>query len=81
VEPLVKTLCCLTDVNTEVLISQEERDTEKQRTVWKVFQEMLQSHFVVMKIAEKDLHPDFCSVDIVVLRATKRPHLNKIHLM
>jgi hypothetical protein len=81
VEPLVNTLCCLADENTEVIISQEERDTEKQRTVWKFFQEMLQSHFEVMKIPEKELHPDFCSVDIVVLRAMKRPHLNKGHLM
>jgi hypothetical protein len=71
----------LTDDNTEVIISQEERDTEKQRAVWKVFQEMLQRHFEVMKIPEKELHPDFCSVDIVVLRAMKRPHLNKVHLM
>jgi len=33
VEPLVKTLCCLADFSTEVFISQEEQDIEKQRTV------------------------------------------------
>ncbi|XP_021925240.1 protein-lysine methyltransferase METTL21D-like isoform X2 [Zootermopsis nevadensis] len=81
VEPLVNTLCCLTDDNTEVIISQEERDTEKQRIVWKVFRDMLQSHFEVMNVLEKELHPDFCSVDIVVLRAVKRPHFNKVHLI
>lgn len=76
VEPLVKTLCCLTDVSTEVFISQEERDTEKQRIIWKVFQEMLESHFEVTKIPEREQHPDFCSQDIVILRAMKRPLAN-----
>jgi hypothetical protein len=72
----VKTLCCLADVSTEVLISQEERDTEKQRIIWKVFQEMLESHFEVTKIPEQEQHPDFCSPDIIVLRAMKRPLAN-----
>ncbi|XP_023713233.1 protein-lysine methyltransferase METTL21D isoform X3 [Cryptotermes secundus] len=76
VEPLVKTLCCLTDVSTEVFISQEERDTEKQRIIWKVFQEKLESHFEVTKIPEQEQHPDFCSPDIVVLRAMKRSLAN-----
>jgi hypothetical protein len=76
VEPLVKTLCCLADVNTEVYISQEERDTETQHIIWKVFQEMLESHFEVTKIPEQEQHPDFRSPDIVVLRAMKRSLTN-----
>jgi hypothetical protein len=76
VEPLVKTLCHLADFSTEVFISQEERDTEKQRTVWNAFQELLQRHFEVTKIPEQELHPEFCSSDIIVLRAVKRHLVN-----
>jgi hypothetical protein len=72
----VKTLCCLADFSTEVFISQEERDTEKQQTVWKAFQELLQKHFEVTKIPEQELHPDFCSSDIIVLSAVKRHLVN-----
>jgi len=76
VEPGVKTLCYLADFSTEIFISPEERDTEKQQTVWKAFQELLQRHFEVTKIPEQELHPDFCSSDIIVLRAVKK-HLVK----
>jgi len=76
VQSLVKTLCRLTDFSTEVFIGQEERDTHKQRTVWKAFQELLQRHFEVTKIPEQELHPDFCSSDIIVLRAVKRHLMN-----
>jgi len=76
VEPLVKTLCCLADFSTEVFISQEERDTGKQKTVWKAFQQLLQRHFEVTKFAEQELHPDCCSSDTVVLRAVKRHLVN-----
>jgi len=76
VEPPVKTVCCLADFSTEVFISQEERDTEKQRTVWKAFQEFLQRHFEVTKIPEDQLRPAFCSSDIIVLRAVKRHLVN-----
>jgi hypothetical protein len=55
----VKTVCRLADFSTEFFISQAERDTEKQRTVWKVLQELLQRHFEVTKIPEKEFHPDF----------------------
>ena len=68
----MKTLCRLADFSTEVFISQEERDTETQRTVWNAFQELLQRHFEVTKFPEQELHPDFCSTDIIVLRAVKR---------
>jgi hypothetical protein len=76
VEPGVKTLCYLADFSTEIFISLEERDIEKQQTVWKAFQELLQRHFEVTKFPEQELHPDFCSSDIIVLRAQKR-HLVK----
>jgi len=72
----MKTLCRLADFSTEVFISQEERDTEKQRTVWKACQELLQRHFEVTKIPEQELHPDFCGSDIIVLRAVKRHLVN-----
>jgi hypothetical protein len=76
VEPLVKTLCCLADFSTEVFISQEERDTEKQTTVWRAFQLLLQRHFEITKIPVQELHPDFCHSDITVLRAVKRHLVN-----
>jgi len=44
--------------------------------VWKAFQELLQRHFEVTKIPEQELHPDFCSSDIIVLRAVKRHPMN-----
>jgi len=68
----VKTLCHLADFSKEVFIRQEERDTEKQRTVWKAFQLLLQRHFEATKIPEQELHPDFCSSDIIILTAVKR---------
>jgi hypothetical protein len=52
-EPLVKTLCSLSDFSTEVFISQVERDKEKQQMVWKAFQELLLRHFEVTKIPEQ----------------------------
>jgi len=67
----VKTLCCLADFSTEVFIIQEERDTEKQQTMWKAFQELLQRHFEVTKISGQELHPDFSSSDIIILKAVK----------
>jgi hypothetical protein len=76
VEPIVKTICHLAVFSTEVFISQEERDIEKQRTVWRAFQELLQRHFEVTKIPSQELHPDFCSSDIIVLRAVKRHLVN-----
>jgi len=42
----------------------------------KTFQKLLQRHYEVTKIPEQKLHPDFCSLDIIVLRAVKR-HLVK----
>lgn len=72
----MKTVCHLADFSTEVFISQEERDTEKQQTVWKAFQELLQRHFEVTKIPEQELHPEFRSPDITVLRAVKRHLVN-----
>ena len=73
----MKTLCHLADLSTEVFISQEERDTEKQQTVWKAFQELLQRHYEVTKIPEQELHPDFCGADIIVLRAANRHLVNR----
>ena len=72
----MKTICHLADFITEVFISQEERDTEKQGTVWKAFQELLQRHTEMAKIPEQELHPDFCSSDIVVLWAVKKHLVN-----
>jgi hypothetical protein len=58
-------------------ISQEEQDREKQRTAWKAFQLLLQRHFEVTKIPQQELHPDFCSSDIIVLKAVKRHLANR----
>jgi hypothetical protein len=44
--------------------------------VWKAFQELLQRHFEVTKIPEQEFYPDFCSSDIIVLRAVKRHLVN-----
>ncbi|KAJ4433575.1 hypothetical protein ANN_15884 [Periplaneta americana] len=72
VEPLVKTLYNLTDADTEVFLSQEKRDSEKQQMVWKMFQELLQKHFEITMVPEEEHHPEFCCPDIVVLRARKK---------
>ncbi|PSN31582.1 Protein-lysine methyltransferase METTL21D [Blattella germanica] len=72
VEPLIQTLCAVTGVKTEIIISQEERDTEKQLRVWKNFQQALQEHFDVIKVPEEDQHPEFYSSDIVILHARKK---------
>jgi hypothetical protein len=72
----VKTLCHLADFSTEVFVSQEEQDIEKQRTVWRAFQELLQRHVEVTKMPVQELHPDFCRSDIIVLRAVKRHLVN-----
>jgi hypothetical protein len=71
----VKTLCHLADFSTEVFISQEEQDIEKQRTVWRAFH-LLQKHFEATKIPVQELHPDFCRSDITVLMAVKRHLVN-----
>jgi hypothetical protein len=70
------TLCRLADLSTGIFISQEERDIEKQQTMWKAFQEMLQRHYEVTDIPEQELHPDFFTSDIIVLRAGKRHLVN-----
>jgi hypothetical protein len=44
--------------------------------VWEALQELLQRHFEATKLPEQELHPDFCSSDIIVLRAVKRYLVN-----
>jgi len=40
------------------------------------FQELLQRHFEVTKIPAQEFHTDFCSSDIIVLRAINRHLVN-----
>ncbi|KAJ9585072.1 hypothetical protein L9F63_020580 [Diploptera punctata] len=72
VEPLVKTFRAMASTSTEIIISQEERDTDKQRHVWQNFEQELLKYFEVTKIPEQQQHPDYCSPDIVVLHAIKK---------
>jgi len=39
--------------------------------MWKAFQELLHRQFEVTKISEQELHPDFSSSDIIILKAVK----------
>jgi len=64
VEPVVKPLCRLADFRTEVL-----RHRETTNSVESFSRVVTEAVFKVTKIPEQQLHPDFCSSDIIVLRA------------
>ncbi|XP_001945214.1 protein-lysine methyltransferase METTL21D [Acyrthosiphon pisum] len=72
VEELVKTITELTTPKTVLLISQELRETEKQKNTWKMFLSLLLEHFEVSYVPEEEQHPIFSSSDIILINAKKK---------
>lgn len=72
VDELIATMTKLCSETTEVIISQEERDSENQRNVWNAFLEKFKKIFDYYTVAEEEQHPVFRSPDILIIRARKR---------
>ncbi|XP_054268520.1 protein N-lysine methyltransferase METTL21D-like isoform X2 [Macrosteles quadrilineatus] len=72
VEPLVETMVALSSENTEIILCQEERDTEKQQQAWKMFLQLFNKHFDCEKVPTKDQHSLYSSDEIVIFRAKKK---------
>ncbi|VVC44769.1 Hypothetical protein CINCED_3A010417 [Cinara cedri] len=72
IEALVKTMIELTTPNTVILISQELRETEKQKNTWKMFIDLLTEYFTLSYIPEEEQHPIYRSSDIVLINAKKK---------
>jgi hypothetical protein len=62
----------LASEKTEVILCQEERDTEKQTEAWKLFVELFNKHFNYDKVPLKDQHSLYSSDEIVIFRARKK---------
>jgi len=73
---LVNTMVELSDQNTQVLLSFEERDSAAKVAVQKEFTRLMEVHFNCSEVPEKQQHPDFSSPDIRVLNF--KPNKNKI---
>ncbi|XP_050532779.1 protein N-lysine methyltransferase METTL21D-like [Daktulosphaira vitifoliae] len=69
---LIKTMVDSTTSQTVILICQELRDTEKQKTSWKLFVDKLMQYFTITYIPEKEQHPIFRSSDICIINAKKK---------
>nr|CAD7454097.1 unnamed protein product [Timema tahoe] len=73
-EPLIETICALTDEDTDVIISQEDREQEKLQKLWQYFLSLLCQKFDVTWVPLELQHPHFSSPDIILLRARKKLH-------
>lgn len=62
----------LTTSKTIILISQELRDTEKQKNTWIMFLDMLVEHFTLSYVPEEEQHPVYRSSDIILINAKKK---------
>ncbi|KAL9951975.1 hypothetical protein ACROYT_G044738 [Oculina patagonica] len=71
-EPLVATLCDLSDVNTTVLISYEERTTGNKPLLEKKFHQLVREHFTVEEIPEDEQDPVYHSPDIHLLKLKRK---------
>lgn len=72
IEALVKTMVELTTPQTVVLITQELRETDKQKSTWKMFVDLLVEHFTLSYVPEEEQHPVYRSSDIVLINAKKK---------
>lgn len=66
--PLVETMKQLSSKDTEIIICQEKRDSEKQRAVWKQFTLELDKYFTFVTIPTEDQHTLFSSPDILLMK-------------
>jgi len=71
-EPLVATLCDLSDVNTTVLISYEERTTGNKPMLEKKFHQLVREHFTVEEIPEEQQDPVYHSPDIHLMKLKRK---------
>lgn len=71
-EPLVVTLKELSDHNTEILMSYEERETGNKPMLQKRFFELIEDDFLLEELQGRELHPDYTSPDIHVIRLSKK---------
>ena len=73
VDPLIETLVEFSDSQTQILMSYETRmEFEKHAQLEKDFFNKMKKSFYEIKIPKDELHPDFSSDDIHVLRFKKR---------
>lgn len=55
-----------------IYLTQEIRDTDLQKNLWKIFYERLDEHFYIEKIPEEQQHSNYRSADILLLRINKK---------
>lgn len=72
VDPLIETLKSLSSKSTEIILCQEQRDTEKQKAVWKTFISKLHEDFTAIKIPISEQDELYASPDIVLLKVKKK---------
>lgn len=69
--PLINTLRQLAGDKTEILLSQELRDSDIQKNNWHHFLTLVKQHFKVETIPLTEQNTDYCSPDIVLLKLNK----------
>lgn len=69
--PLIKTLKTLARSDTDILVCQEIRDTQKQVECWELFIKNIEKYFTISIVPIEDHHEEFSSSDIVILKLTK----------
>ncbi|CAH0559387.1 unnamed protein product [Brassicogethes aeneus] len=69
--PLIKTLTELTTKDTTIIMSQELRDTEKQKEVWEFFKSSVQIFFNFHVIPIEEHNSEYCSRDILLVKLRK----------
>ncbi|CAH3917118.1 unnamed protein product [Pieris brassicae] len=75
VDTLIETLKSLNDtINKKptIYLTQELRDSEIQKKLWKSFYEKLTEYFYIEKVPEEEQHINYRSSDIVLLKITKK---------
>ena len=65
-DDLVETMQLLSDKQTQILLTYEERDSQIKHDVMKLFFEKMKSHFTWKKIPHEEHHPDYQSPDIQI---------------
>uniref|UniRef100_A0A023F945 Putative n2n2-dimethylguanosine trna methyltransferase n=1 Tax=Triatoma infestans TaxID=30076 RepID=A0A023F945_TRIIF len=71
-DPLIETIKLLSSDTTEIILSQEKRDTEKQQEIWKQFLIKFNEVFTVNKVPLNEQDELYASPDIFLLRAHKK---------
>lgn len=72
---MIETLQCLNNTvkkKPTIYLTQELRDTEIQKKLWKIFYEKLAEFFYIEKIPEEQQHTNYRSSDILLLKMIKK---------